>query len=301
MKTKISEPENKKRIILTAAAILFFAAAAVCVFLLASKAFSDRADAPGDPGARLSVMFFNAGRGDSALVSFPDGSRTLIDMGTFDDGARLRAYFDVYGVGYIDRLIITHPHSDHYGGGEEILKSVRFGRAYLSPCESDEPAYRRVLEGLESTGCRTEYACAGNVISAGGAQIVFLSPEGRFENVNDMSVAVKIIYGGVSFLFTGDAESAAELDMVKRCGDRLRADVLKLGHHGSATSSTEAFLDAVRPSVAVVSCEKNGTYGFPAPEIVKRLADRGVTLFANHERDIGIELGTDGEKLFILN
>ncbi|MBO4413248.1 MAG: MBL fold metallo-hydrolase [Clostridia bacterium] len=295
--TKTSD--NRKRIILTAAAILFFAAAAVCVFLLGSVEFSGRADAPGDPDAQLSVMYFNAGRGDSALVTFPDGERMLIDAGTFDSGEMLRAYFDVYGIKNIKYLVLTHPHSDHFGGCGEIMKSVEFEKVFVSPAGYGDGAYERVIQALGERGCNVSSPSPGTFFSLGGARVVFLGPLDRYEDENDESLSLRITYGVTSFLFTGDTGEDAEKDLVKRYGSEgLRSDVLKLGHHGSATASSPEFLDAVRPSVAVASCERSSSYGFPAPAVLSQLEKFGTEVLATYDYDIGLKLVSDGQNIF---
>ncbi len=167
---------------------------------------------------------------------------------------------------------------------------------------ADDPAYERVLNGLKAGNCETVCAQTGDVISAGGVRILFLAPLFEYDDVNNMSISLKKVYGETSFLFTGDTEAQAELDMVKRYDPEiLKSDVLKLGHHGSATSSAPGFINAVKPRIAVASCERSSSYGHPAPEVVKLLKEAGAEIFVTYEHDVGLKLGSDGQKLYILN
>ncbi len=198
-------------------------------------------------GRNLSVVFFDVGQGDSAMIITPDSRKILIDCGEFNDTA---FYLKTMNITFIDVMVITHPDKDHEGGCDDVAKSVEIGRVLTnSNVEGDF-----ILDITQTAFIEV---------------IVAYDSNGRFKGDNDNSVILKIGYGNVSFLFTGDCEWRCEKELVKT--HDIDADILKVGHHGSKHSSTPEFLAKASPSAAIISSGKDNRYGHPHNETLERL------------------------------
>jgi competence protein ComEC len=248
------------------------------------------------PAGVLVVRFLDVGQGDAALVEWPDGRAWLVDAGP--PGEDVLLALRRWGVHRLDAVVLTHPHPDHMGGLDALLRelpvaSIRVPRLPL-PGEDSFAAL------LASTPARTILGVGGSDAAGtmggavGAASYTFLHPGVGFAadgNVNDESLVFRITYGSRHFLFTGDIEAAGEAALV---GADIRADVLKVPHHGSRTSSSQTFVDAVDPSLAVFGVGRDNRYGHPHAEVMARY--RGVDV-ARTDRDGTVEVRTDGRSL----
>lgn len=227
------------------------------------------------------VHMIDVGQGDSILIQTKEKA-VLIDAGERDQGQTVCDYLKSAGVNKLDLVIATHPHSDHIGGLADVLTQIRT-EEILMPELSDEmvpttSSFQRLLTAVEKEDVRAVAAEPGLVYDlGGGVSLTVLAPVKDYDNLNNYSVVCRLDCGQTSFLFTGDAEKQVEQDLLD-AGANLQADVLKAGHHGSSTSSGDAFLDAVRPKIAAISCGQNNDYGHPHKEVMTSFSQRGITV-----------------------
>ena len=247
-------------------------------------------------GGEIYVHFINVGQGDAALVQTKDGN-LLIDAGPSDSAEAIMAYLDACGVRDLQYAIFTHAHADHIGGAPRLLDAYSFANVVLPDAVSTSYTFEKTLDAIENNGCTVIEGKAGVSFALGEVQVELLAPiEGsdiQKDDLNNASIVSKITYGEVSFLFTGDAESLSEKVMLERDASLLDSDVLKVGHHGSSSSSTADFLLAVTPEVAIVSAGLYNEYGHPHGEVVSRLSDMGASLYRT-DKSGNIVVCTDG-------
>lgn len=233
-----------------------------------------------DTAGELVVSYIDVGQGDSIFIEFPGGKTALIDAGEAENVSAVIAHLRQRNCDEIDYLICTHPHSDHIGGMSKVLSSFSVGEVYMPRVEHTSKTYEKLLIQLNNLGLPVYTAKAGAVLAVEPEiEFVMMAPmSGEYDELNDYSAVLRLTYGESSFLFTGDAEKVSEKEMLDS-GQNLTADVLKVGHHGSSTSSHQAFLDAVNPTYAVISCDGNNEYGHPHKKVVKRLDNSGITIY----------------------
>ncbi|WP_031516595.1 ComEC/Rec2 family competence protein [Desulfofalx alkaliphila] len=243
----------------------------------------------------LTVHFIDVGQGDSIFIQLPSGQQMLIDAGNNGDGEMIVDYIKKLGVNKIDYLVGTHPHADHIGGMDTVINSLDIGKIYMPRVTHTTQTFQDLLEAVQSKGLKVKTARAGmEIISSEELQAVVLAPKGdQYENINDYSAVIKLTFGKVSFLFTGDAEETSEKEMVNS-GYDLQAQVLKVGHHGSSTSTTGEFLKAVNPEVAVICLAANNDYGHPHREVLDLLQGADVEVYRT-DLNGTIVISTDGE------
>lgn len=250
---------------------------------------------------RLSVRFLDVGQGDSILIRLPGGETMLIDAGTNDSETSLLAALYRYGVKKLDCAVFTHPHEDHIGGADTVLSRFPVGCVLMTQETLASSTCERLLDVIQKKNIPSVRAYPGYEFSLGDAHFTVLAPsdgtDEDMENMNERSIILKMTYGDTSFLFMGDAEESEEAALLSSYPSSvLRADVLKLGHHGSSTSSSELLLDTVSPTAAIASCGKNNSFGHPHTETLKRLQDRKITVFRT-DLDGTIEIFSDGKTL----
>ncbi len=223
----------------------------------------------------IAVHFIDVGQGDCALIKTSD-KNVLIDCGEKTEAASVIAYLRDFGVTQLDYVITSHQHSDHMGGMAQILRAFEVGE-FIMPEVPDElipttDYYSRLLGVIQQKNISAVYSNVGRQIPlCEGTVLHLLGPVGYgYEDLNSYSIVAKLVSGNVSFLFTGDMEYDAELEMVYSWSD-ISADVLKVAHHGSDSSSTFEFLARVRPQYAVISVGEDNSYGHPENEVVERL------------------------------
>lgn len=242
----------------------------------------------------LHVRFLDVGQGDSALITCGSES-LLIDGGPKGASQKLYAVLKDLGITHLDHVIATHPDADHCGGLAGALQFASCGMFYCSVTEHDTQAFNNVVERLGATSITVPKA--GDSFALGPATVQFVGPVMPAQDSNEGSLVCKLTYGEVSFLFTGDATDDSEAAMLAS-GMDLDSDVLKVGHHGSASSSTAPFLAAVSPEYAVISVGANNGYGHPAEDALERLRATGADIMCTDE--VGtIAFATDGEGLSV--
>ncbi len=249
----------------------------------------------------LAVHFLDVGQADAILVV--DGDKTLmIDTGDWPNGEDkeyMLSYIEKLGIETIDYLVLTHPDADHIGGAPEVIRTFDVKNCIMPDETKDSAVFERTLDALEEKEVNVILPVAGDDYTLKNAVFRILAPiKTDYSDTNDHSVVLRLQYGTRSILFTGDAEKHSEADMVARYGgtDSLKADVLKVGHHGSKTSSSEAFLSLVDPDYAVISCGVGNKYEHPHSEALENLSKRGVSLYRT-DLDGTVVLLTDGESL----
>lgn len=253
------------------------------------------------PDGVLYAQFIDIGQGDSTLLTSPSGKFVLIDTGPGSSEEDLVDHLDSMGVETIEYLILTHPHEDHIGGTPSVLERYDVRNVIMPDATADTSIFRRNLEAIEKEGCETILAEPGDTYEFDSCKIELLGPlstEGK--DANNSSVVCKVTYGITSFMFTGDMEKGYEKELIEEYGGYLNCDVLKAGHHGSSTSSSEDFLDIVSPDTAVISCAEDNEYGHPHREVIKRLKDRGIEYHVTYE-DGTVILVSDGNGVELYN
>ena len=248
----------------------------------------------------LRVHYIDVGQGDSELIELPNDEVMLIDAGENDKGGFVADYIRSQGIDKIDYLVGTHPHSDHIGGLDTVIDELEIGKIYMPKASSDTKTFSDVLDAVERKGLSVNSAKAGvEVLNDGDLSVTFAAPvRTEYKSLNNVSAVVKIVYKGSSFLFTGDAEEQAEGDITAD----VRADILKVGHHGSSTSSSWDFLDRVKPSCAIISCGEGNDYGHPHAETLEKLSDIGAAVYRTDlDGTVIIETQGDGYTVYTEN
>lgn len=271
------------RILIICAAIVVLISVAIAIGTLLSNhkrpakdgttATLQQSNNPSDSTtSSFEIHFFDVGEADAALVEC-DGHYMLIDGGNPGNSSFLYSYLQQHKIDYIDYIICSHPHVDHVGGLAGALNYSTVGVAFSPVAEYDSRAFNSFVKYLAAQGKTITVPTAGQTISLGSATVTFIGPVDMTiaeQNENNASLMVRIEYGATSFLFTGDAEKEEELSVV-RSGAEIKSTLLKVGHHGSYTSSSEEFLAAVNPEYAVISVGKDNGYGHPHEQVVSRL------------------------------
>jgi beta-lactamase superfamily II metal-dependent hydrolase len=223
------------------------------------------------------VHFIDVGQGDALLIVAPDGKVALIDGG--ESGTGVLAYLQAQGVKRINLMIATHPHADHIGGLIDVLRALPVDEVVTNGQSHTTLAYERFLDAIMAAKAVYTEVKRGDTLTLGGLNLDVLHPQApEGDNLNDQSVVLRLLYGTVAFLVTGDAECIAEADMLA-AGETVRAQILKVGHHGSRSASSPAFLAAVQPEVAVYSSGAANSYGHPHVETLAALANVGTTVY----------------------
>lgn len=287
---------GQKKKLRRAAAILFVAVVILVCFFIRRH----RLEIASPPDGTMRVIFLDMGQSDATLLVAPDGSSLLIDTGDFDHNEQLFAGLRKAGVRAPDVLLLTHGHSDHVGGAYALLERYRVNTV-CTPAEGflDPTVYAKTLRAIEGERAeRREIAEAPMTFSLGEAEItVYPSPVFEGGGNND-SLVVRADYGKTSFLFCGDAEREEEAALLALYGeDAFDADLLKLGHHGSSGSTSDAWLRAVTPDTAVASCGFANEFGHPHAATIRALEERGIELLRTDESGT-ITIWSDGERIF---
>ena len=243
------------------------------------------------------VHFIDVGQGDSVLIQSTQGN-VLIDGGDNHMGGHVSDYLHRAGVAELTYVIATHPHADHIGGLIEVLNQFPVGRLIMPPVAHTTVTFERFLDAIESNGVPLKEPIAGSGFSVGDAHFTIIAPNSTgHTDFNDYSVSLHMNFGATSFIFTGDSEAAAELEMLS-AGHNLSSDVLHVGHHGSTTSTAQEFLDAVNPSIAVISVGADNSYGHPHNAVMSRMRVAGIKIYrTDHHGNIVIV--SDGANLIV--
>jgi len=248
----------------------------------------------------LSVHVLDVDQADSILIITPNQKTVLIDAGEATHGQEVVKYLKRYGIDKIDILVGTHPHSDHIGGLPEVIRQFEIGAFYMPPKLHTTATFEKVLMAADNKGLRITTAKRGIDIALDeDISLSFLSPiSDAYDNLNNWSAVIRLQYKRKVFLFTGDAEGLLEEELIKNTeADYLKANFLKVPHHGSKTSSTEGFLAAVAPEVAVISLGRGNTYGFPHKEVMERYEKRNILLYRTDQQGT-IVIESDGFEIW---
>lgn len=240
------------------------------------------------PEAVLTVSFLEVGQGDAILIEGPTGIDILIDGGR--DRSVVRELPRVMGAldRTIDMVVATHPDADHVGGLPDVLSRYRVSYVLTPGRDAESNQNARFLDAVsKEQGAVLMHAKEGMRIHLGdGAYAEVLHPEDNVEKLrdtNDASIVMRVVYGDTEFLLTGDAPMWVEDRLVKEYGEMLRSDILKAGHHGSKTSTGDAFLGVVDPEVVVISAGKDNSYGHPHAEVLENIFESGATAVSTAE------------------
>lgn len=279
----MGESDNRRQKIILGLAGLVLV---VAIILLSIKFFPR--------GKNYRVIFFNVGQGDASLIRLPSGAKMLIDCGPDRTVlGKLGKYLPFYDR-TLDYLVVSHFDADHYGGCVDVLQRYAVKKVYINGDEKPDDAYwKKWAIALRTENAEVKIVSAPASINDGTAKIDFLSPDQSFVSIaksdsNNHSVVFRLTYGTTTVLYAGDMEAKLENELLlAECGtstiflqpcDALESDYLKVGHHGSDSSSGEAFLSAVRPKVSVISVGKN-TFGHPSLRVVRHLERIGAEIW----------------------
>lgn len=258
-----------------------------------------------DPGDMpLSIHFINVGQGDCIFVKSDDGN-ILIDAGEKGNESVINDYLGSLKVTNIDYVVATHPHSDHIGGLPGVIDEFEIENIIMPRLpKSITPTtktYENLLDSAAGSGAKIIAAKPGAQYNLGGLTMTVLGPIKTDGDLNNMSVVTRITYGGKSFVFMGDAETDEENDILAS-GDKLDSDVIKIGHHGSSSSTGDELLKAVTPDVAVIMCGEGNSYKHPHVETVKKLDYLDIETYRTDLMGTVI-ISTDGSEIYyeILN
>ena len=232
---------------------------------------------PPPENSTFEIHFIDVGQADAALV-LCDGEAMLIDGGNVADSSLIYSYLKSHEIEYLDYIICTHAHEDHVGGLVGALNYASVGAAYCPVTKYDSKAFSNFVKYLNEQDVLITVPDVGETFFVGSAGITVIGPVQYSTEPNNTSIVLRIVYGETSFLFTGDAEREEEQDILN-AGYTLESTVLKVGHHGSANSTTYPFLREIMPQYAVISVGANNSYGHPTEDALSRLRDADVTVY----------------------
>ena len=240
---------------------------------------------------QLVAHFLDVGQADANVIELPNGELMLIDAGLSGSSEEIIQYIQDLGYDEIDYVVATHPHADHIGGMAEVIDAFQIGNIYMPRAVSTSKTYENLLEVIQDKGLTIKTGKIGvKVLEEEDLSIEMFAPVGDdYSNLNNYSIVLKIIYGDVSFLYTGDAE---EENLEKITGD-IEADVLKVGHHGSDTSTSKDFLEKVQPEYAIISVGEGNSYGHPASSTIELLKEYTNHIYLTNENGT-VVVSTDG-------
>lgn len=228
------------------------------------------------------VHFIDVGQADSILVQGPS-INILIDAGNNEDGDQVISYLKHVGVQKLDYVIGTHPHEDHIGGMDQVIHSFAIGTIIMPKTTHTTHTYEDVLDAIVTKGLKIQTAVSGTVYQRGDVWMTILAPnKTTYKDLNNTSVVVKINYKKTAFIFQGDAEIESEKEILAK-GYDITASIIKLGHHGSSSSTSKEYLHKVNPQVAVISVGRNNDYKHPNDSTMKLLKEEGIPVFRTDE------------------
>ncbi len=275
--------------------------AALAIFVLEKTGVLQTAagDKPAAENADAEVDFIDVGQGDSTLVC-SDGKYMLIDTGDRDGENTLINHLKERGVKKLDYLVLTHPHADHIGEAAEIVEGFKIGKIIMPRVPDDltptSSVYEDLLDAAANKGLKIR-AARNESFELGEISVQTYAAEGEYSNLNDYSVVLRLTHGENSFLITGDCEKQEESELLER-GCDVSADVLKVGHHGSDTSSTSQWLKEVGAQYAVISCGADNKYGHPDEETYSRICKYVKNVYVTAE-DGSLAFESDGKGLTV--
>lgn len=246
--------------------------------------------------ASVTSHYIDVGQGDSIFIELPNNECMLIDAGEKDYSNKVVSYIKQLGYKKIDYLVGTHPHSDHIGGLKLVVNSFDIGSIYMPKVSTNTPTYVNLLKTIDSKGLTIKNGKAGvNIVNNDGYKIDIIAPNSDYyEEINDYSIVIKLIYKDISFLYMGDAEKYSENEIKSD----VKADIIKVGHHGSLSSSSLAFIKKVMPSYAIIQVGIDNSYGHPNKNILNRFNLLGSKIYRT-DLNGNIVIATDGKDISI--
>ena len=243
-------------------------------------------------GEKLQIWFLDVGQADSILIQNGDANM-LIDAGNNEDGKKLVSYFQSLGIESFQYVIGTHAHEDHIGGMDDIIDNFNIDTFYMPDAITTTATFESVLDSLEAKNIAFQTPSIDSIFKLGNATIDVLYVGTDDSDLNNTSIVLKLTYGNTSILFMGDAEKEVETIIEKK---DISADVLKVGHHGSNTSSSKTFLEKVNPSYAIISVGTGNSYGHPSNTTIKNLENQNIQIYRTDENGT-IIMTSDGTNI----
>lgn len=253
----------------------------------------------GTPSGNLEISYLDVGQGDAAYIRVNDFD-ILIDAGPRSDVDKLMKQLEEKNIDDFEIVIATHPHEDHIGGMVKVFEKYDIKSFYMPKVTHTTKTFENMLKAVSEEGLKVKVIKEGTSFDLGqGAKIDVYSPiYESYEEFNDYSPIMKLTFGNTSYMFTGDAEAHAEQEVVAKYPKNLDADVLKFGHHGSSTSSTEEFVEAVSPEYGVISCGVDNKYGHPHRETLQTIDTHGIKAYRTDKQG-QITITSDGNTINI--
>jgi len=250
----------------------------------------------------LRFHFIDVGQGDSSLIITPNGKTILIDAGDEAHAKKVVSYIREQGIEKLDLVIATHPDADHIGGMDKVIKNFDIGVFAMPDVSAKTNQYKQIQRELKAKKMKVTRLYQGDKVQIDDdIDFEILSPvKGKkYDDTNEYSIVAKIVYKDTSFILMGDATMENEVDIINNVPD-IDIDVLKLGHHGSSTSSSDYFITKTSPNIAIISCGKNNKYGHPHQEVMRVLKKHGVTPYRTDEMG-DIVITSDGKEIKYIN
>ncbi|MDM0459967.1 ComEC/Rec2 family competence protein [Clostridium perfringens] len=247
--------------------------------------------------SKLMISYMDVGQGDAAYIKV-NGNDILIDAGPRSNSKELLEQLKAKNIDDFELVIATHPHEDHIGGMVDVFKEYEVKAFYSPKITHTTKTYENLVKAVKDEGLKTKELKGGMVIDLGeGAKFeVFTPQKSEYEELNDYSPIMKLSFGDTSYLFTGDAEKLAEEEALDKYKTSLDSDVIKFGHHGSSSSSSNAFIEAVSPKYGIISCAKDNKYGHPHRETLDIIKKYNIKTFRT-DTDGEIILTSDGKSI----
>ena len=247
----------------------------------------------------LTVHFINVGQGDSILIQV-NGKNMLIDAGPKTSSKTLLNYLNSQNIAKLDYVIATHPHEDHIGGMSFVINKYSINKFYAPKVTQSTKIFEQMIESLQNKNLNIIPINENTTsidLGPNTKAMIYSPVSTSYDNLNNYSPVIKLTYFNNSFLFTGDAAFESEKEILQKNSD-LNADVIKIGHHGSSTSTSPDFLKAVNPKIAVISVGKNNDYGHPASETLSLLNRNNIKIYRT-DLNGTIVMSSDGNKITI--
>lgn len=262
---------------------------------------AEQAELSTDIVGALEISYLDVGQADSIFIQLPNDESILIDAGNSVDGADIIQYIKDRGEDTLDYVIATHPHADHIGGMAEVIETFDVKNIYMPKAVHTSQTYENLLDTVAEKGLKIQTAKAGKVmIDSGDIKAEFLAPNSdSYTELNNYSAVLLLTYRDNRFLFMGDAEIESEAEILAN-GFNVSADVLKVGHHGSDTSSSQRFIEAVQPKYAIISVGSGNSYGHPDNSVLDTLRSLQAEIWRTDKKGT-ISVISNGENFSVSN
>lgn len=272
----IRKAEQNRKLLCFMLGLIFIMAllSGMTLWKTAAHAYTDKAK----NNSNLMIHYIDVGQADCCLIQ-EDGHNMLIDAGNREDAPKVISYLKNHGVASLDFVVGTHPHEDHIGAMAQVLRKFSAQKIIMPRVVATTETYKDLLQTIQQLGKKITAPVPNASYTLGACTFTILAPNSsNYENLNNYSVVLKLTYQETSFLFEGDAEGVSENEILSKKYD-IQANVLKVGHHGSNSSTTAAYLAKVNPQYAIISCGQGNDYGHPHRETLDKLQKMKVTVY----------------------